>query len=98
MGHLSRSTPADDAYDQIMAVIGRALHRQGLEHLPEQTKRLILLQMITTTPDLIDQLSPALAKKLTTAAHTLLAELPPEHAAQVRQILSTLERPKGASR
>lgn len=93
MSHTSQTLTADDAYDQLMAWVADYLKTQGLAHLSDQTKHLILLQLITETPDLARRLSPALAKQLADAASVLLHRLPPELAERVRQIVRTLSEP-----
>lgn len=67
--------------------LAHALKVRGLENLSDQTRRLILLQLITETPDLAKRLPPALAKQLTDAAGSLLHGLPPELAERVRRIV-----------
>ena len=97
MSQSPRHLTADDAYDQLMDWLARALNAQGVEHLSDQTRRLIFLQLITETPDLATRLPPAFAQQLADAAVTLLHRLPPEQAGQVRQIVRTLKRADGCS-
>jgi hypothetical protein len=92
MSQSPRNLTADDAYDQLMDWLARSLKDQGLEHLPDQTRRVILLQLITSTPELATRLPTTLAKQLADAAVTLLHRLPPELADQVRQVVRTLDR------
>ena len=92
MSHSPRNLTADQAYDQVMDWLARALKAQGLEHLSDHTRRVILLQLITNTPELAKRLPPTLAKQLADAAVTLLHRLPPELAEQIRQVVRTLDR------